>query len=75
MLARLSDDTRAVFVLAEVEELAAPEIAERLAIPIGTVGSRLRRARSELRGEAKRLAAREAFAWQGSHLPEYAQSA
>jgi RNA polymerase sigma-70 factor (ECF subfamily) len=75
MLARMSDDTRAVFVLAEVEELAAPEIAERLAIPIGTVGSRLRRARSELRGEAKRLLAREAFAWKGTQPHEYAQSA
>jgi RNA polymerase sigma-70 factor (ECF subfamily) len=75
MLARLSDETRDVFVLAEVEELPAPEIAERFAIPIGTVGSRLRRARSELRGAAKRLAAREAFAWDGAHLPTYARSA
>jgi RNA polymerase sigma-70 factor, ECF subfamily len=74
LLSGLSDDTRAVFVLAEVEELAAPEIAERLAIPIGTVGSRLRRARNELRGAAKRLSAREAFVWEGGSTA-YARSA
>lgn len=36
---------RAVFVLYEIEEMTAPEIAQLLAIPLGTVASRLRRAR------------------------------
>jgi RNA polymerase sigma-70 factor, ECF subfamily len=37
---------RAVFVLYEVEEMTTPEIAAILAIPLGTVASRLRRARA-----------------------------
>jgi RNA polymerase sigma-70 factor (ECF subfamily) len=49
---------RLVFVLAELEELTAPEIASLLGVPIGTVGSRLRRARDEFRLIAKRLRAR-----------------
>jgi len=63
LLGELCAETRAVFLLAEVEELPAPEIARELAIPLGTVGSRLRRARADLRQAVKRLNAREAFAW------------
>lgn len=63
LLGELGEETRAVFVLAEVEDLPAPEIARELAIPLGTVGSRLRRARTDLKQAARRLAAREAFVW------------
>ena len=48
-LNRLSDDHRSVLVLKEIEELKYEEIAEILEIPIGTVRSRLHRARLELR--------------------------
>ncbi len=47
-LARLDLDKRMVYLLAEVEELTADEIAEALAIPLGTVYSRLRAARQKL---------------------------
>jgi RNA polymerase sigma-70 factor (ECF subfamily) len=39
---------RAVLVLHEIEEMTAPEIAQSLGIPLNTVYSRLRVARSEL---------------------------
>ncbi len=45
VLDTLSDDLRVTFVLYEFEGLSAPEIAELLGIPLGTVSSRLRRAR------------------------------
>ncbi len=38
-------DLRAAFVLFEMEGLSTPEMAELLGIPLGTVASRLRRAR------------------------------
>ena len=44
-LATLDDDKRAVFVLAELEQLSAPEISEALAVNLNTVYSRLRLAR------------------------------
>jgi RNA polymerase sigma-70 factor, ECF subfamily len=47
LLQRMNQDRRAVLVLFEVEGFVVAEIADILAIPIGTVGSRLRRARSE----------------------------
>jgi RNA polymerase sigma-70 factor (ECF subfamily) len=45
ILSTLDEDKRAVFVLAEIEELTAPEIAEALEINVNTVYSRLRAAR------------------------------
>ena len=47
-LAHLSDEHRVVIALHDLEELQYPEIAEVLNIPIGTVKSRLHRARVEL---------------------------
>jgi RNA polymerase sigma-70 factor (ECF subfamily) len=44
-LNQLDDDKRAVFVLAEMEQMSAPEIAEILALNPNTVYSRLRAAR------------------------------
>lgn len=48
-LARLDPELRAICLLREVEELSYREIAETLEIPEGTVGSRLNRARRELK--------------------------
>ncbi len=45
-LERLDEDKRAVFVLAEIEGLRAPEIAEALGLKLNTVYSRLRAARA-----------------------------
>ncbi|MGI5169980.1 sigma-70 family RNA polymerase sigma factor [Spirillospora sp. CA-253888] len=47
----LSAEFRAVLYLADVEGYAYREIAERLGIPLGTVMSRLHRARARLRRE------------------------
>ena len=47
MLDELASDLRQVFVLYEIEELSMKEIASILEIPLGTVASRLRRAREE----------------------------
>ena len=48
-LARLDPELRSICVLREMEELSYREIAETLDIPEGTVGSRLNRARRELK--------------------------
>ncbi len=48
-LARLEPELRSIFVLREVEGLSYGEIAAAAEIPEGTVGSRLNRARRELR--------------------------
>ena len=46
---RLPVDQRAVLMLAAVEEMRYEEIATVLSIPVGTVMSRLSRAREKLR--------------------------
>ncbi len=48
-LAELSDENREAFVLFEIEELSAPHVAEMLQVPVGTVASRVRRAREQIR--------------------------
>ena len=58
VLDELSDDLRVCFVLYELEGMSSPEIAEVLAIPIGTVASRLRRARESFAQAASKLKAR-----------------
>ena len=60
VLCALADDQREVFVLCEIEELSAPQVAAILAIPIGTVASRLRRAREAFQAELQRLKAQGA---------------
>ncbi len=46
---QLSEDARAMVLLADVEELSYKEIAEVMGCPIGTVMSRLHRARKQLK--------------------------
>ncbi len=48
-LAQLPDDWREVVVLSDVQDLAYDEIAEITGLPLGTVKSRLSRARGRLR--------------------------
>ncbi len=57
VLAELPDDLREVFVLVEIEDATAPEVAAMLDIPTGTVASRLRRARDAFTKSARRLRA------------------
>jgi RNA polymerase sigma-70 factor (ECF subfamily) len=59
ILEGLPEDVRTVFVLFELEGLTAAAIAELLALPAGTVASRLRRAREEFQAATRRLHARE----------------
>ena len=49
MIARLPDDFREVLILREMEDMSYREIAEITGTPIGTVMSRLARARTMLR--------------------------
>lgn len=58
-LAELDEDKRAVFVLADLEEHTAPEIAEALGVRINTVYSRLRAARRQFEAAVKRHHAKE----------------
>jgi len=59
LLAKLPAEFREVVVLRELEELSYREIAEVTALPIGTVMSRLARARQRLRAEWRRHAGNE----------------
>lgn len=55
-LGRIEEDFRAVLVLRDIEEMDYQQIAEVLAIPVGTVKSRLFRARLALRHEVLKVA-------------------
>ena len=55
VLNAMEEDLRAVFVLFELEEMPTAEIASLLAIPPGTVASRLRRAREEFEVQIARI--------------------
>lgn len=54
ILERLDDDQRAVFVLAELEQMTAPEIASAVGANVNTVYSRLRLAREAFNAEVAR---------------------
>jgi RNA polymerase sigma-70 factor (ECF subfamily) len=54
-LAKVDPDLAEVFVMFELEGLSSPEIAAALEIPLGTVASRLRRAREQFRVVVGRL--------------------
>lgn len=59
VLDRLSPEKRAVFVMAELEQFTAPEIAEATDTPLNTVYARLRAARREFEAALERVQARE----------------
>ncbi len=59
LLDALDDDKRAVFVLAELEQMSAPDIASALEVPLNTVYSRLRLAREAFAAAAARHRARD----------------
>jgi len=51
-------DRRAVFVLHEIDGFTCESIADTLQIPLGTVYSRLRRAREDFSSKMRRLQAK-----------------
>jgi RNA polymerase sigma-70 factor, ECF subfamily len=59
VLASMPDDARDVFVLFEIEGVPLAQIAETLAIPVGTVSSRIRRARELFQKKVNRLSRSE----------------
>ena len=59
LLAELDEEKREVFVLMELEQLAAPVVAEMLAIPVNTAYSRLRLARQRFEAALARRRAQE----------------
>ena len=54
-LAQLPDTLRTAVLLRDIQELSYQEIAERLALPEGTVKSRINRGRKELARQIRRL--------------------
>ena len=54
-MSRIDPELRAILLLKEQQKLSYREIAESIGIPEGTVGSRLNRARKELREELTKL--------------------
>ena len=61
VLAAMPEQLRDVFVLSELEEMSATEVAACLEIPPGTVASRLARARHVFDECLARLQARRSF--------------
>ena len=60
-LAELVPERRSVFVMAELEQMAAPEIAEVTGLPVNTVYSRLRLARRDFDAAIKRFRAHDGW--------------
>jgi len=54
-LAKLSPELAETFLLYEIEGLSSPEIAALLEVPLGSVASRLRRAREQFREAVTRF--------------------
>jgi len=61
MLEEMPLELRVVFVLYEIEQLTSVEIAEIVEVPVGTVASRLRRAREDFQARIARAEARRNF--------------
>lgn len=59
ILESMPEERRVVFILHEIEELAMRQIADRLGLAMGTVASRLRKAREEFERAALRARAAE----------------
>lgn len=64
ILDAMDEDQRAVFVLAEIEHMAVPEIAVAIGEKVNTTYSRLRLARREYERQLARLRARDE--WRGT---------
>jgi RNA polymerase sigma-70 factor (ECF subfamily) len=58
LLDKLPEERRTVFVLYELEQMEIAEIAELMETPVGTVASRLNRARADFQKELERHRAR-----------------
>jgi len=61
LVAEMPEDLQLVFVLFEIEQLSSGEIAEVVGVPLGTVASRLRRARADFVARVARLEAHRKF--------------
>ena len=61
ILASLDQEKREVFVLVELEEMTAPQVAEALSLPLKTVNSRLRLAPKQFEEAAHRFRVREGW--------------
>lgn len=61
LLDELDDERREVFVMAELEQMAMPEIAEALGVNVNTAYARLRTARQEFEQALGRHRARDAW--------------
>lgn len=61
LLDELDDDKRAVLVLAELEQMSAPDIAEALGINLNTAYARLRAARQQFEQAVARAKARDGW--------------
>ena len=61
LLAELSDDKREIFVLSELEQLTAQEIADLVGLNVNTVYSRLRAARQDFERAAERARTRDTW--------------
>ena len=61
ILDAMPDELRVVLVLCDVEGLTVPEVAALQRSPVGTISSRLRRARKELDERIKRLQAKSLY--------------
>lgn len=59
VLDELTPERRAILIMAEVEEMTAPEISEILGVPLNTVYSRLRLARRDFAAALTRCRARD----------------
>jgi RNA polymerase sigma-70 factor (ECF subfamily) len=59
VLGELDDELREVFVLSELEQMSAPEVALALSLNVNTVYSRLRTARASFEAALKRLRCRD----------------
>jgi hypothetical protein len=71
ILDQMPQDMRTVFTLFEFEDLTGPEIAQVLGIPLGTVASRLRRAREYFRVEVRRFEALSNRSLSALRLPSF----
>jgi RNA polymerase sigma-70 factor, ECF subfamily len=60
VLDAMPEELRTVFVLFELEGLSGPELGELLGVPVGTVASRLRRAREAFHEQAAQVRSRYA---------------